>query len=113
MPTLHIVSEQFVNWSENYRDLSSLLKESREMSSFAKLYYIKGSAHVSQSDFQILFPMICRRYFHAKAEASRIMDLNVRAGVEFLRTLGVGVKAAKDGIFEEEDDSWIELEKDM
>lgn len=113
MPSLHIVSEQFIKWSENYRDLPSLLKESRDISSFAKLYYIKGSAHLSQSDFQILFPMICRRYFHAKAEASGIMNLNVRAGVEFLRTLGVGVKAAKDTIFEEEDDSWIELEKDI
>ena len=50
---------------------------------------MKGSAHISQSDFQLLFPNLCRRYFHAKADADKVMDLNVRAGIEFLRTLGV------------------------
>jgi hypothetical protein len=41
------------------------------------------------------------------------MDVNVRAGVEFLRTLGVeGVKAEKDNIFDEKLDAWEELEKD-
>lgn len=42
------------------------------------------------------------------------MDVNIRAGVEFLRTLGVdGVKAEKDPIFEERMDSWVELEADL
>ena len=75
---------------------------------------MKGSAHISQSDFQLLFPNLCRRYFHAKADADKVMDLNVRAGIEFLRTLCVeGVKAEKDTIFEEEIDAWEELEKDI
>ena len=75
---------------------------------------MKGSAHLSQSDFQLLFPNLCRRYFHAKADAEVIMDVNVRAGIEFLRTLGVeGVKAEKDTIFEEKLDAWEELEKDI
>ena len=42
------------------------------------------------------------------------MDMNVRAGIEFLRTLGVeGVKAEKDSIFEEKFDAWEELEQDI
>jgi len=73
---------------------------------------MKGSAHISQSDFQLLFPNLCRRYFHAKANADEVMDLNVRAGIEFLRTVGVeGVKVEKDAIFEEKIDAWEELEK--
>jgi hypothetical protein len=40
------------------------------------------------------------------------MDLNIRAGLEFLRTIEVkGVKAQKDTIFEERIDDWEELEK--
>ena len=114
VPSLHIISEQFLKWSDNYRRVPPLLSESRSSSSFAKLFYIKGSAHLSQSDFQLLFPSVCRRYFHANADADQIMDVNVRAGIEFLRTLGVeGVKAEKDTIFEEEFDAWEELERDI
>ena len=73
---------------------------------------MRGSAHVSQSDFQLLFPNLCRRFFYAETDANKIMDVNVRAGVEFLRTVGVeGVMAEKDAIFEEEIDGWEELEK--
>jgi len=40
------------------------------------------------------------------------MDVNVRAGVEFLRRIGIeGVMAESDAIFEEELDIWEELEK--
>jgi hypothetical protein len=75
---------------------------------------MKGSAHLSQSDFQLLFPNLCRRYFHAQASATKVMELNVRAGLEFLRTLGIeGVKVDKDTIFEERIDAWEELEKDI
>ena len=89
-----------------------MLNESRSSSSFAKLFYIKGSAHLSQSDFHLLFPILCRRYFHAKADGDKIMDVNVRAGVEFLRRIGIeGVMAESDAIFEEELDIWEELEK--
>ena len=42
------------------------------------------------------------------------MDLNIRAGVEFLRILGIdGVKTTKDPIFEERDDAWEELLTDI
>ena len=42
------------------------------------------------------------------------MDVNIRAGVEFLRTLGVdGVKASKDPIFEERVDALEELLTDI
>ena len=42
------------------------------------------------------------------------MEVNVRAGVEFLRTIGVeGISDERDPIFDEELDVWEELEKDM
>lgn len=40
------------------------------------------------------------------------MEVNVRAGLEFLRRVGIeGVKGEKDTIFEQEIDEWVELEK--
>jgi hypothetical protein len=43
------------------------------------------------------------------------MDVNIRAGVEFLREVGVeGIQGKKDVIFEEQDiEAWEELEKDI
>jgi len=42
------------------------------------------------------------------------MEVNIRAGVEFLREVGVeGIQGEKDVIFEEYIDAWEELEKDI
>jgi platelet-activating factor acetylhydrolase len=76
------------------------------------MFYLEGSAHLSQSDFQLLFPYLCRRFFHARAEGPKVMELNVRSGVEFLRNVNVKVKAEKDGIFTDDIEGWVELEKD-
>jgi Platelet-activating factor acetylhydrolase, isoform II len=114
IPTLHIISDQFIKWKENYSNIVELLIESRQASAFAKLFYVKGSAHLSQSDFHLLFPAICRLYFHANRDADKIMHVNIRAGVEFLRVVGIeGVQGERDAIFEEKVDAWEELEKDI
>jgi len=78
------------------------------------MFYVKGSIHWSQSDFQLLFPYLSRRYFHAKVDAAEVMDMNVRAGLEFLRRVGVeGVKGESDPIFDSGMDGWVELEKEL
>lgn len=42
------------------------------------------------------------------------MELNIRAGLEFLRRIEVGgVKVEKDMIFEETIEDWEELEKEL
>jgi len=39
------------------------------------------------------------------------MDVNIRAGIEFLRQAGIeGVKGERDMIFDENMEDWIELE---
>ena len=114
LPSLHVISDQFRKWKDNYNNIPALLRESREASAFAKIFYMKGSAHLSQSDFNLLFPNTCRRYFHANQAADKVMHANIRAGVQFLRVVGVeGVQGERDDIFEEEIDEWVELEKDV
>ncbi|KAA8893872.1 platelet-activating factor acetylhydrolase, isoform II-domain-containing protein [Sphaerosporella brunnea] len=49
-----------------------------------RLFYVKESAHLSQSDFGVLFPRAIRK----AVEPEVILDLNVRAACEWLRTCG-------------------------
>ena len=50
-----------------------------------KLYYIKQSAHLSQSDFNLLFPIMFRK---AVPDPQKVLGLNVRAAVQWLREVG-------------------------
>lgn len=50
-----------------------------------KLYYIKQSAHLSQSDFNLLFPIMFRKEV---LDPKRVLGLNVRAAVQWLREAG-------------------------
>jgi len=56
-------------------------------------YYVTASAHLSQSDFGILFPWVTRKIF-AIEEPERIMKLNVRAILQLLRERHVPVAPA-------------------
>lgn len=71
-------------------------------------FYVRESAHLSQSDFAILFPWLTRRIFNS-VEPERALRLNLRAQLQLLRANGVpiartwygdivdGAGAAKDG----------------
>lgn len=50
-----------------------------------KLYYIKQSAHLSQSDFNLLFPIMFRK---AAPDPQKVLGLNIRAAVQWLREAG-------------------------
>jgi len=60
-----------------------------------RLYWAERSAHLSQSDFGILFPWVTRRM--GGEEGERVMGLNVRAVVEGLREAGWAVKGEEEG----------------
>ncbi|KAF3934196.1 hypothetical protein ABW20_dc0106722 [Dactylellina cionopaga] len=57
-----------------------------------KFYYAAKSAHMSQSDFGVLFPRSAR-YLTAVDDSEGVLDLNVRAVIEFMREQGAGVAA--------------------
>ena len=103
---LSVMSEQFYNWKE-LRDRTRLvlsgkpestgvdveeMDEKRE--SGPRLFYVKGSAHLSQSEFGVLFPVTTKRFMGA-AEPDRTMNLNVRAILQLLRENDIPMKAIK------------------
>lgn len=53
-------------------------------------YYASTSAHLSQSDFGVLFPWITRKFL-AIEEPERIMKLNIRAVLQLLRSQDIEV----------------------
>ncbi|KAK6496666.1 hypothetical protein TWF481_001656 [Arthrobotrys musiformis] len=60
-----------------------------------RFYYVVESAHMSQSDFGILFPTSAK-YLLRVADSEAVLDLNVRALTEFLREGGKNVAGYGD-----------------
>lgn len=104
VPTLCIASDAFQKWSTNFTAVKRLLKPTDEATKLNKLCWIKQSAHLSQSDFQLLFPTATKFAFKAAIDPHHCMDLNVRAAREFLRRLGIGEESVDEKIFKSEPD---------
>jgi platelet-activating factor acetylhydrolase len=87
-----VLSEVFYKWEGNLNDIKRTLlpsgpapDESVQWSPFC--FYASASAHLSQSDFGILFPWITSKVLKTK-EPERLLRLNARAMLQTLRVNG-------------------------
>jgi platelet-activating factor acetylhydrolase len=102
---LAVASEAFHNWKEHLHvtarvlspDPSAKIIEPQlyERPSGVRLpepnfFYVENSAHLSQSDFGILFPWLTKKIFSAEAP-ERALRLNLRAQLQLLRANGVPI----------------------
>ncbi|KAK1244119.1 hypothetical protein MKX08_002257 [Trichoderma sp. CBMAI-0020] len=102
---LAVDSDAFFKWSEHLHATARLLSpdptarvvtpEIFERPSGNKLaepnfFYVVNSAHLSQSDFGILFPLLTKKVFNA-VEPERALRLNLRAQLQFLRANNIPV----------------------
>lgn len=102
---LAVESEAFYKWSEHLNAKARLLSpdptaktvtpESYERPSGIKLpepnfFYVVNSAHLSQSDFGILFPFLTKKIFDAE-QPERALRLNLRAQLQLFRANGIPV----------------------
>lgn len=98
-PIIAILSSAFVNWASNFRGVRGIL--ARPATSTAKdlppaeIFYPISSAHLSQSDFGILFPRMTK-YLAKAPEPERTLELNVRAVLQVLRNSGIKVAGDAD-----------------
>ena len=58
-----------------------------------KLYYAKNSAHLTQSDFNLLFPLMFRKHV---SDVQKVFSFNVRAAVQWLREVGGSIEGDVD-----------------
>lgn len=86
VPIIAINSEAFTYWPSNYKMVSSLVDETHEEPSPAPawLLTLRGTVHISQSDFSLLYPNVSSIFLKMMANPERALDLNINASLEFL-----------------------------
>lgn len=92
---LAILSEGFYKWTSNMSETKRLVSppsSSAPVTHGPHIFYPLHSAHLSQSDFGVLFPWATAKVFGAR-EPERVLRLNVRAILQVLRNNGTHVSA--------------------
>lgn len=85
LPLLGIASEAFMYWEKNWNASMSLMKEASGHGAPAYLLTVRGSVHINQSDFSILYSHVTSFFMKATVNPQRAIDLNVGTSLEFLR----------------------------
>ncbi|KAI9856416.1 MAG: hypothetical protein M1824_005454 [Vezdaea acicularis] len=99
LPVLAIMSEAFFKWNPNLKNLRRLLSPdpSKPIQGEPRvgphIFYPASSAHLSQSDFGVLFPWLTKRIFKAQ-EPERTLRLNLRAMLQLISNNGTEVVPA-------------------
>ncbi|KAF4630926.1 hypothetical protein G7Y89_g7214 [Cudoniella acicularis] len=75
-------------------------------------FYAKSAAHLSQSDFGILFPWFTKKFL-AVEEPGRILRLNVRAVTQLLRNNGIEIGKTSHKDMEFEDPKAVDTNNDV
>ncbi|KAK5112803.1 hypothetical protein LTR85_011137 [Meristemomyces frigidus] len=85
-PLLAVNSEAFTYWPSNFELVESLIKEAQAEPEPAPswLMTLRGTVHISQSDFSLLYPKVCSFFLKMVANPRRALDLNINASLEFL-----------------------------
>ncbi|KAI9805976.1 MAG: hypothetical protein M1825_000590 [Sarcosagium campestre] len=83
---ISISSEAFYNWTWCLEQTKRVIASGMTNvdAAPARMFYAPTSAHLSQSDFGILFPLMTRIVFRAEAP-ERTLSLNVRAVLQLMR----------------------------
>jgi platelet-activating factor acetylhydrolase len=98
---LAVESQTFFKWRVHLKATKRLLSPNPASDAYRieddgrpgpHFFYASASAHLSQSDFGVLFPWFTRKVFAAE-EPERVMKLNVRAILQLLRERHVPVSA--------------------
>ena len=85
-PIIAINSEAFTYWPSNFELVEKLVKEAQAEPKPCPswLVTLRGTVHVSQSDFSLLYPNVCSIFLKMIANPRRALDLNINASLEFL-----------------------------
>jgi platelet-activating factor acetylhydrolase len=84
VPLLQISSEAFMYWQANWEVANTISREAEENGNISYLMTVRGTVHISQSDFCILYPIIAKYALKAAMDPIRAIDLNIDASLDFL-----------------------------
>ncbi|CAI6339331.1 unnamed protein product [Periconia digitata] len=111
---LAILSEAFFKWTTNLNQTKRVLSKPSSADPSQPgphIFYPIHSAHLSQSDFGVLFPWLTTKVLGAK-EPERVLRLNTRAVLQTLRDAGVKVARTSVKDLELEGEKVDEVEDD-
>lgn len=98
---LAVESQAFFKWAPHLKATKRFLSPEPSLKKYnyegqnwtePHFFYATTSAHLSQSDFGVLFPWLTKKVFGSE-EPERVMKLNVRAILQVLRSRGVEVSS--------------------
>ncbi|KAK5097331.1 hypothetical protein LTR70_002623 [Exophiala xenobiotica] len=87
-PILGINSEVFMYWGANFDIAKGVCEEAGEVGQPAWLVTVRGTVHIAQSDFCVLYPRLAGGVMKMTMDPVRAIDVNIDASLDFLdRTL--------------------------
>ncbi|GAB1310846.1 hypothetical protein MFIFM68171_01056 [Madurella fahalii] len=84
-PVLSIGSEAFMHWTENFDRVEQICDEARAAGTLCWMTTIRGSTHLSQTDFAVLYPNWMSLLMKTIVNPKRAMYLTVHSALEFLK----------------------------
>lgn len=84
-PILAMGSESFLYWEENLKIMFDLARDTRNNGQQIWMLTIRGSFHLSFSDFSILWPRIFKVLFKTKIQPQRGIDIMINASMEYFK----------------------------
>jgi platelet-activating factor acetylhydrolase len=84
-PLLAIGSEAFMHWPENFDAVSNICKETRNAGVPCWMMTVKGSTHLSQTDFAVLYSRWMSWFAKNVINPRRAILLTVNPSLEFLK----------------------------
>ncbi|KAK2596946.1 hypothetical protein N8I77_012826 [Diaporthe amygdali] len=84
-PLLSIGSEAFMHWRENYNKIEDICKEAAQNDALCWMTTVRGSTHMSQTDFAVLFPKWMDLFIKTLIHPLRGIYLTIAPTLEFLK----------------------------
>ncbi|GAB7343937.1 hypothetical protein MBLNU457_1887t1 [Dothideomycetes sp. NU457] len=85
IPIIAINSEAFAYWPSNFEFVQKITSEANPAPTWQTT--IRGSVHVSPSDFVILYPHVCSLFLKTTVNPRRGIDLHINMALEFLKLI--------------------------
>ncbi|KAI5865859.1 platelet-activating factor acetylhydrolase, isoform II-domain-containing protein [Durotheca rogersii] len=86
-PLLAVNSEAFMYWAENFERLGDIASEAKSGGAACWMMTVKGSTHLSQTDFAVLYPRWVSLFMKTLVNPRRAVYLTVNASLEFLNRI--------------------------
>lgn len=84
-PLLSLGSEAFTHWEDNHRKLTETCAEAKRGGALCWMLTLRGTTHLSQTDFAVLYPRFMSLFFKTLVHPLRGLYLTVAPSLEFLQ----------------------------